>query len=81
MRLLENKESEERGYYLPSHAVLKDVSITTKTRVVFDASCNSSTGISLNDTLKAGHCINVQASLIVKGFPIRVICFEIEKKH
>ena len=57
MTLLEDEESEERGYYLPHHAVLKKDSITTKTRVVFDASCNSSTGVSLNDTLMVGPTI------------------------
>ncbi|XP_072377717.1 uncharacterized protein [Diabrotica undecimpunctata] len=36
-------------YYLPHHGVLKEESITTKLRVVFDGSCASSTGYSLND--------------------------------
>lgn len=38
-------------YYIPHYAVLKDVSITTKLRVVFDAFCITDTGLSLNDCL------------------------------
>ncbi|XP_058817689.1 uncharacterized protein LOC131680998 [Topomyia yanbarensis] len=48
-----NKDSSE-CYYLPHHAVIKQDSTTTKLRVVFDASCASSSGISLNDRLLAG---------------------------
>ncbi|XP_072400318.1 uncharacterized protein [Diabrotica undecimpunctata] len=36
-------------YYLPHHAVLKETSITSKIRVVFDGSCTTSSGWSLND--------------------------------
>ncbi|XP_011684966.1 PREDICTED: uncharacterized protein LOC105448210 [Wasmannia auropunctata] len=52
----------ELVYYLPHHAVIKEDSDTTKIRVVFDASCKSSTGISLNDCLKIGPPI--QADLV-----------------
>lgn len=41
--------SDDNGYYLPHHCVIKESSSTTKLRVVFDASCKTSTGISLND--------------------------------
>lgn len=41
-------------YYMPHHAVHKETSTITKMRVVFDASCKSSTGVSLNDTLIIG---------------------------
>lgn len=41
-------------FYLPHHAVQKEDSSTTKLRVVFDGSCRSSSGISLNDRLLVG---------------------------
>ena len=39
---------------LPPHGMLKDQSLTTKLRVVFDGSCPTSTGISLNDVQLVG---------------------------
>ncbi|XP_062716443.1 uncharacterized protein LOC134291954 [Aedes albopictus] len=49
-------------YYMPHHAVLRPDSTTTKLRVVFDASCRTSSGISLNDALMVG--LVVQNDLI-----------------
>ena len=43
-----------RTYHLPMHAVYKQSSSSTKLRVVFDASCPTTTGLSLNDVLAAG---------------------------
>lgn len=44
-------------YYLPHHAVFKESSTTTKLRVVFDASCKTKSGNSLNDNLMVGPTI------------------------
>ena len=44
-----------RTYHLPMHAVYKQSSSSTKLRVVFDASCPTSTGLSLNDVLATLH--------------------------
>ncbi|XP_062535039.1 uncharacterized protein LOC134204226 [Armigeres subalbatus] len=54
MRELSEEETSASSYYLPHHAVMKPDSTTTKLRVVFDASCRTSSGISLNDALMVG---------------------------
>ena len=41
-------------YYLPHHPVVKENSLTTKVRPVFDASAKSINGVSLNDCVEAG---------------------------
>ncbi|XP_044264765.1 uncharacterized protein LOC123011414 [Tribolium madens] len=46
--------SSSIGYYIPHHSVIRMDSPTTKLRVVFDASCKSASGISLNDSLLVG---------------------------
>ncbi|GBO34178.1 hypothetical protein AVEN_160610-1 [Araneus ventricosus] len=46
--------SNDDGYFLPHQGVLRPSSITTKLRVVFDASAKTTTGYSLNDLLCAG---------------------------
>ncbi|XP_050431415.1 uncharacterized protein LOC126839984 [Adelges cooleyi] len=58
----------DRSYYLPHHAVLKTSSLTTKLRVVFDASANSSSGLSLNDVLKRGPTVQEELFAILARF-------------
>jgi len=41
-------------YYLPHHGVMKESSLTTKLRVVFNGSSKTTSGISLNDILFTG---------------------------
>ncbi|XP_058827110.1 uncharacterized protein LOC131694791 [Topomyia yanbarensis] len=67
-----NKDSSE-CYYLPHHAMIKEDSTMTKLRVVFDASCASSSGISLNDRLLAGPNNNADAKMYrqAAGFKLR----------
>lgn len=43
-----DEDSSSDGYYMPHHGVIREDKITTKLRVVFDASAPTSTGISLN---------------------------------
>lgn len=54
MTKVDNMEESEKRCYLPHHPVIKETSTTTKLRVVFDASCKTSSGISLNDSLLVG---------------------------
>jgi hypothetical protein len=44
----------EQSCYTPHHCVFKELSTTTKLRVVFDGSAKSSTGVSLNGILAVG---------------------------
>ncbi|XP_055589224.1 uncharacterized protein LOC129741507 [Uranotaenia lowii] len=54
MQEVSDKSDLEKGYYIPHLPVFKPDSTTTKLRVVFDASCKSSSGVSLNDALMVG---------------------------
>ena len=49
--------STQVGFYLPHHAVIKNTSLTTKLRVVFDGSAKTATGLSLNEVLMVGPTI------------------------
>ena len=55
-RVIESKEPVTR-YYIPHHGILRPEKLTTKLRVVFNASSPTSTGISLNDILLKGEVI------------------------
>nr|CAI5846278.1 unnamed protein product [Callosobruchus analis] len=44
-------------YYLPHHGVMNTNSTTTKLRTVYDGSCKSTSGLSLNDVLLTGPTI------------------------
>ncbi|XP_076659879.1 uncharacterized protein LOC143363163 [Halictus rubicundus] len=46
--------SSEQSYYIPHHAVFRESSSTTSLRVVFNASCRTTNGQSLNDHLLPG---------------------------
>ncbi|XP_063994614.1 uncharacterized protein LOC135172510 [Diachasmimorpha longicaudata] len=73
----------EEGFYLPHHAVFKETSLTTKTRVVFDGSARSSTGISLNDALMVGPTIQDDILSLVLRFRTHnfILTGDIEKMY
>jgi hypothetical protein len=53
---------------MPHHAVIKEHSISTKTRVVFDASAKTTNGISLNDQLMIGPTLQEDLFSILTRF-------------
>jgi hypothetical protein len=74
---------EERCYYIPHHAVHKESSISTKLRVVFDASAKTDTNLSLNDVLLKGPCIQEELVSIMSRFRTHkyVITADIKKMY
>lgn len=74
---------EQMIFYMPHHGVLKEDSITTKLRVVFDASAKSGNGVSLNNVLLAGPCIQEDIFSILLRFRKHnfVMIADIEKMY
>ncbi|XP_075151007.1 uncharacterized protein LOC142225118 [Haematobia irritans] len=52
-------------FYLPHHGIFKPHRTTTKLRVVFNASCTSSNGYSLNDLLYTGPTLQADISCLI----------------
>ncbi|XP_039303486.1 uncharacterized protein LOC120357371 [Solenopsis invicta] len=57
MRLVPTHAVDRESVYLPHHGVFKGIGRDAKLRVVFAASCKTTTGISLNDALMIGPTI------------------------
>ena len=68
MTEISNQEESQTSIYLPHHAVLKPDSMITKLRVVFDASCPTSSGVSLNNILHSGPTIQQDLFSITMRF-------------
>ncbi|XP_062714036.1 uncharacterized protein LOC134290844 [Aedes albopictus] len=71
------------SFYLPHHYVVRSDSLTTKLRVVFDASSATDTGISLNDALMVGPVVQEDLVCITIRFrlPRFAITSDIEKMY
>uniref|UniRef100_A0A8D8MGU8 CCHC-type domain-containing protein n=1 Tax=Cacopsylla melanoneura TaxID=428564 RepID=A0A8D8MGU8_9HEMI len=69
------------GYYIPHRAVVKRDRVSTKVRIVHDASAPSSTGYSLNDCLHVGP--NLYANLLTILLKFRLgpiaVCADVTK--
>jgi len=63
------------SFYLPHYCVFKTVEQTSKIRVIFDASCRSSSGVSLNDALLVGPIVQQDLiSILMLQFPLFHLC-------
>ncbi|XP_073811749.1 uncharacterized protein [Musca autumnalis] len=83
MTKIQLREVRGSHYYIPHHCVLRPDSSTTKLRVVFDASCKSSSGWSLNDILHAGPKVqgDLFGLLLLFRLPRFVFTTDIEKMY
>ena len=70
-------------YYIPHHPVIKKSSSTTQLRVVFDASCRTTNGKSLNDILMVGPVIQSELFSILLRFRTHNVALvgDIEKMY
>ncbi|XP_036345055.1 uncharacterized protein LOC118754286 [Rhagoletis pomonella] len=70
-------------YFLPHHAVLKEESTTTKVRVVFNASCPTANGMSLNDVLLPGPVLQADLTILILRWRLFQYVFnsDIEKMY
>ncbi|XP_055542804.1 uncharacterized protein LOC129728392 [Wyeomyia smithii] len=69
--------------YLPHHPVFKFSSTTTKTRVVFDASCKTASGYSLNDSLLVGPVVQQDLLSLIMRFRTHAVALvaDVEKMY
>lgn len=77
------RDLDQRHYYIPHHAVVKQSSTTTKLRVVFDASRKSTNGFSLNDHLHIGPRLQDDLTAIIMRWRLHQFgfCADIEKMY
>ncbi|XP_053667573.1 uncharacterized protein LOC128717922 [Anopheles marshallii] len=83
IRLTEPIDESHPHYYLPHHAVVKESSTSTKVRVVFDASCKTSSGYSLNDSLLVGPVVQQDLYTLMLRFRSHTIALtaDVEKMY
>lgn len=75
MRKVPKPEYYTGEYYIPHQAVIKEDSLTTKLRVVFDASSKTSSKISLNENLHKGPRLQQDLSNILLRWRTHKIAF------
>ncbi|XP_055543362.1 uncharacterized protein LOC129728911 [Wyeomyia smithii] len=76
MERIDENNASSQAFFLPHHPVIRAESSTTKVRVVFDASCKSATGRSLNDVMLVGPTVQQDwRSIIIRSrlHPIMLI--------
>ncbi|XP_052748654.1 uncharacterized protein LOC113522128 [Galleria mellonella] len=70
------EQDDPEAVYLPHHAVVREDRTTTKVRVVFDASCPGTNGVSLNQDLLVGPTLQADLRHILirwRRYPICIV--------
>lgn len=82
-KIIPDLNSKQVAYYLPHHGVLRENSLTTKLRTVFDASAPSTSGYSLNHLLMNGPILQENLFSILIRFRQHsiVVTADIEKMY
>ncbi|XP_024876689.1 uncharacterized protein LOC112457724, partial [Temnothorax curvispinosus] len=74
MELINEQSPNEQGvYYIPHHCVFKQTTEGPKIRVVFNASCKTDTGFSLNDLMLVGPVVQQDLASILLRFRIHKV--------
>ncbi|XP_061720311.1 uncharacterized protein LOC133527370 [Cydia pomonella] len=81
MSLVPINELSQGRYYVPHHCILRPDSVTTKLRVVFDASAKDARGISLNEMLLIGPKLQTNILDILCRFRINPIVFTADMRQ
>ncbi|XP_055714249.1 uncharacterized protein LOC129808496 [Phlebotomus papatasi] len=68
-------ELERKSYYMPHHCVVKAEALSTKVRIVFNASSPSSSGLSLNDVLMTGPVVQPSSMAVLLNFRLQPVTF------
>lgn len=68
-------------YYIPHHCVLRPESVTTKLRVVFDASAQDSTNTSLNDRMLTGPKLQANIMALLLKFRVHFVVFTADMRQ
>ena len=72
------KEEPDQVHYLPGHPVFKEESASTKTRIVFNASCVSGSGKSINQCLYQGQCLLPEIAHVLIRWRMEIIAFVLD---
>lgn len=71
----ENERNNTPVYYMPHHCVIRPERVTTKLRVVFNASASNKTGCSLNEALMTGPSLQPELFEILLRFRSYAIAY------
>lgn len=81
MSLVPVDKLQSGRYHIPHHCILRPDSVTTKLRVVFDASSKDARGISLNDTLLIGPKLQSNIAEILLNFRVHPVVFTADMRQ